>query len=71
MARNGDGATPWLAVLVAALVIMIGLAGWLVLYEISARETRVALNAPAMKPLPGLPPRGPNAPPVPVPRPPS
>jgi hypothetical protein len=71
MASNGDRATPWLALMIGALAALVALAGWMVLYDLSHKRARVALNAPVVRPLPDLPGSGPSAPPLPVPRPPS
>jgi hypothetical protein len=68
--KSAGGVGPWLAALAAFVALMLGATGWLLLYGVGARKMHVAMNAPASRVLPGLP-QGPQAPPLPSPRPPS
>jgi hypothetical protein len=70
MAREDGGGGAWFTILVCALALMMAAAGWLFAREITARHARLAMVAPPRTAVPTLP-RGPQTPPIPIPRPPS
>jgi hypothetical protein len=71
MARDGaqGGSGLRLGLVFAAVLLVLGLAAWLALFGAGARVAHVAVNAPAVRPLPAPP--MPHTPPLPLPRPPS